>query len=289
MKIAITGGLGFVGSNIAKRFALDHEITVIDDLSFGSLENIPKDCSIQIKRFQEADFDEYDILIHCATSNIIYAQDHPIETFMNNANDTIQLFERFKGYIIYTSTASVYGDAQNLPTKESDDIKVSNAYDASKRCAEKFLQLRGNYTTLRLSNVYGPGQLASNPYCGVIGRFIEDIANDKQITIFDDGMQTRDFTYIDDVVNAVALCLDTNFDAEINISGGEETSVEQLSHYLHYLLDKPICAKYVGGRSIDSIQRRWLDCTNAELLLGWRPLTTLKEGLKQTINESKAL
>ena len=289
MKIAITGGLGFVGSNIAKRLAPEHETTIIDDLSFGSLDNITKNCAIQMARFQDVDFEDYDILIHCATSNIIYAQDHPIETFKNNAIDTIELFERFKGYIIYTSTASVYGQQKSLPTKECAELYFSNAYDVSKYVAEIYLRMRGNYTTLRLSNVYGSGQLPSNPYCGVIGRFIDDVINQRELTIYNTGMQTRDFTYIDDVVDAIELCLETNFDAEINISGGEEISVEQLSTYIHMILDEPIRARYIEGRSIDGITRRWLDCHNAEMLLGWKPKTRLKQGLKKTINESKAL
>lgn len=285
-KIILTGACGFVGSNISNRlFGLEYETLNIDDLSFGNKKNMRT-------QFLEAGFEDlseqqlsgFDILIHCATSNIIYAMAHPIETFQNNATNTIKLFQKFKGKIIYTSTASVYGQVDVIPTPEEAEIKTNNAYDQSKYIAELFLQQRGNYTTLRLSNVYGINQWADNPYCGVMGRLINNILNGESVKINGNGKQTRDYTFVDDVVDAIMLSIQQESkNTEINIATGKETSINELVDTIVNLTDKTALKKYIESRKIDGITRRCLDIKKAEQLLGWESKTSLEEGIKKTI------
>jgi len=285
MKICITGGAGFVGSNIAGRLKGDHQVTIVDDLSFGSIENTHAGVHNKIRGFETLDkLDHYDLLIHCACANIIYAQDHIIETFKINTQYTIELFKRFKGPIIYTSTASVYGQADMFPTPEAAPQKTYNAYDQSKYAAELALQIRGNYTTLRLSNVYGINQRPDNPYSGVISKFIDAAIKGEPMQIYGDGHDTRDYTYITDVVDAVEQIIKHGpYNDTFNISGGEEVSSEQLAAYICFLMDKPMLVEYVERRGIDAITRRWLDSRKAKKIISWEPSVKLKYGLKNTI------
>jgi len=286
--IIVTGAAGFIGSNIAGVLAkAGHDVVAVDDLSFGNPVNIPDGVS-----FIKQDFanvlpqggGQNDILVHCATSNIIYAQDFPLETFINNAVKTIELFRRFRGKIVYTSTSSVYGDAKEFPTPEGAPMKTYNAYDTSKRIAEMYLSLRGEYTTLRLSNVYGKNQLSSNPYCGIIGKLIYCALNNKTFHIYGNGNDTRDYTYIDDVVEALqkAIFQGSKF-TEINIGTGEETSVNELIRLVSHLTGKTIHAVTVDKRGIDNIGRRCLDVGMAFRTIGWKPKTHIGEGLMKTI------
>lgn len=289
--IIITGACGFVGSNIVKRLVKEkYQTNNVDNLSFGNLSNL-QDIVIRNRDFNDLDdyeLNQSDILIHCATSNIIYAMNKPIKTFQNNATNTIKLFQRFKGKIIYTSTASVYGQADVIPTIEDADIRTNNAYDQSKYIAELFLQQRGNYTTLRLSNVYGINQRADNPYCGVIGKLIDNVLHNQSVKINGDGNQTRDYTFVDDVVKAVMVAAKTNsLNTEINIASGQETSILQLINKISEIINYKVSIRHIEPRRIDGIERRCLSIKKAAQLLGWAPQTSLEEGIKKTIQWMK--
>lgn len=283
MKMIITGACGFIGSNLCHKLsAMGINYLAVDDLSFGNENNFPKNNRLLKCEFSdlESSLEETDILIHLATSNIIYAMSEPIETFKNNAVETIKLFQRFKGKIVYTSTASVYGNAESFPTKEDEEVKLSNAYDSSKYIAELFLRERGNFTTLRLSNVYGRFQDATSPYCGILGKFVDKYLEGKPLTIYGNGTATRDYTYVEDVVNAMLLAIDRlPCNTEINIATGVETSVLELAEMINE--DNDI--EKLPSRSIDAIQRRCLDISLAEKLLGWKPKTDIATGIKKLI------
>lgn len=289
-KILLTGACGFVGSNIAKRLVSDgYNCINVDNFSFGNKKNtlnIPVR-NTDFKNLTESELNKFDILIHCATSNIIYAMRKPIQTFQNNATNTIRLFQKFKGRIIYTSTASVYGQASVIPTPEDGEINTNNAYDQSKYIAELFLQQRGNYTTLRLSNVYGVNQRADNPFCGVIGRLVYNALNNQRIRINGDGTQTRDYTYIDDVVDSIMKALvKKSLNTEINIATGRETDILQLIKIINKYIGN-ICRpniKYIDKRKIDGITRRGLSIKKANKLLKWSPDISLEQGIKKTIH-----
>jgi|2_EtaG_2_1085320.scaffolds.fasta_scaffold09456_4 nucleoside-diphosphate-sugar epimerase len=297
-KILLTGGLGFVGSNIVNKLWDKYDIAIVDDLSFGDKRN-DKGYSeyhhlgsefkhLGFEDLRECFLHDFDILIHCATVNINYAINYPIETFKINALKTIELFQRFKGKIIYTSTSSIYGQANELPTKEHSDELVFNAYDQSKLIAEKFLQQRGNFTTLRLSNVYGENQRPDNPYSGVIGKFIYNILRDYRVDIYGDGRSTRDYTYVGDVVDAIEMCIEQDAkNKEYNISGGNEISIILLSKKLALMMDKPLAIKTIPKRKIDKITRRFLDVTLAKDELGWTPSVSFNNGLDRTIKWMK--
>lgn len=281
-KVLVVGGLGFVGTNIVNRLVdLEYDVTSVDDLSFGYLKNHASKSNLNVTCFSllPVDFiNSFDTIIFSYCSNIIYAIDNPVKTFNNNSLKAIECFSKFKGKIIYLSTSSVYGNAENIPTKEDEPVSLRNAYDTSKYIAETFLKYRGDYTTLRLSNVYGEYQRPENPYCGVINRFIHNHLTKKETIIYDGGTDTRDYTYVQDVVSAVIKCVELpSLNTEINIGTGEETSLLDLIELIGITK-----YSFFPGRKIDGITRRCLDISKAKELLDWSPLVGIKEGIEKT-------
>lgn len=298
MRIFCTGVGGFVMSNAynhlhAEKLDMERgDVHGCDNFSFGFTQNIDAHIPFDMedfKNYSENYLNTFDVLIHGATSNIIYSQSNELETFKNNAVNTLKLFQKFKGKIIYLSTASVYNNATVIPTPETYTVHTVNAYDNSKLIAEIYLQERGNYTTLRLSNVYGINQRPDSDFCGVIGRMIYKALRVQPIEIIGDGTSTRDYTFVSDVVEAIVKAVDLPaMNTEINIASQRQFSAIDLVNVIHrqikdaYKLRLPLDI-YIPNRSIDTISRRCLDISKAKELLEWSPEVSLEEGIENTI------
>lgn len=289
MRILITGAAGFIGSNLCNHFdQIGIDYCGVDNLSFGYEDNlINKEnlCKFGFEKMDEVDVNNFDVLVHLACANIIYAQTNQVDTFRHNALNTFHLFRSFKGKIIYTSTSSVYGQADVFPTDENSAIRLSNAYDQSKYLSELYLQLRGNFTTLRLSNVYGNNQRPDHPYSGAVGKFIHCAMQKKPFLINGDGTATRDYTHVSDVLSAIMSAIEKPALWEaVNIGTGRETTGLKLAYMISDEMGVPFNVTFTDNRSIDIIQRRCLDIRKAERLLSWHPKVKLENGLKLTIN-----
>lgn len=285
--IIVTGAAGFIGSNIAKKLCQEgaEEIIAIDNLMFGYRKNVIPGVTLLEEDFENIPYrcKEKDTLIHCATSNIIYSMNNQVETFKNNALKTMRLFRSFPGKIIYLSTSSVYGNADEVPIRESSEIRLTNAYDTSKYIAEVYLEERGNYTILRLTNTYGENQRPENPYCGVVGRLIGCSITGETFYINNDGNDTRDYVYVGDIVDGVIRAYDRrSTNTEINLGTGFETSVNDLVSRVEEISGREIKRTHQPGRNIDTISRRCIDARKAQYYLGWIPTTMLQTGLIKT-------
>jgi len=292
--VYITGISGFIGSNIAnKLFADGYTVEGCDNLKFGYAENLNE--NIKWHNISVADVDygyvnSFDCLVIAHCDNLPYSVEHPIETFKTNSLDTINLINKYKGDIVYLSTSSTYGMADEFPTKENADDKCTNAYDTSKLLVEKYLEAVGGYTTLKLTNVYGKFQRSTNPYCGVLGKFIQNGFNNEPMNIFGDGSSTRDYTHVSDVIEAVKTTIDSKpLEENINIGTQIETSTKQLAQIVSSAFDKLTNIRNMSERSIDTIvKRRCLDITKAKELLGWTPTIDLEAGIRLTIEWMKS-
>ncbi len=294
-QVLITGALGFVGSNLCEFFQSksSYQVTGCDNLQFGTEENKVERVIYHLKSFEEYSSRElsmYDIIIHAATCNIIFAQAEPAHTVLINDVATAELFSRIApgSQIIYLSTASVYGDAARQPITEDTPIQLNNVYAMTKYAGERHLaKLHINYTILRLSNVYGKYQRSENPYCGVIGRLMECAMTDKDFTVFGDGSATRDYTHVSDVCRAVEAAIKSpNARKEtINIATGNDKNVMQLIQMIKNIPGvADFDVKHHDLRSIDTVKRRCLSPSMAKLKMGWEPQITLYIGLEKTLH-----
>ena len=301
-KILITGGAGFLGSQLVKKMLpISDHIYIIDDLSTGNPHSIPKDPkitfhheSITNEEILEQVLPNIDYVFHLACKNLVLSYGNIQDDFQTNMHGSLLLLQKTQQLqpnlkrFVYTSTASVYGDATDLPTLETyHNIKLP--YSASKFGAEHYCHVYHHIykfpvTILRLSNVYGPGQLISNPYCGVVAKFFDAAMHDEPLTIFGDGTQTRDFTYIEDALNAIKL-VSTNDRAlghVYNVATQKETSVIELAKEISNVTGmKNAKLRFEPKRSVDVVQRR---CLNNALIrdLGWECSNDLHSGLSKT-------
>ena len=305
-KVLITGGLGFVGHNLVKSLVNDWqcEVTVVDNCLNSSPtvlgEMLKKIKFIRVSVLDDEFYsliDEAEYLFHLACVQIAHSGKDPVLDMRVNAESTLRILEHLRTNnserflrFIYTSSASVYGSSKNLPCREDGVTKVLSQYAATKLLGEQYtLMYEKLYNiptvSVRYSNVYGLGQTPRNPYCGVIGKFIDNALQSKDLPIFGDGQQTRDYTYISDAVDATILAaVHPAANGEVfNIGTGIETTVLQLAKLIQGIAGTKIEITHLPERDIDNIRRRYMDIENIHTQLGWAPSITVEEGLKKTI------
>jgi len=299
-KVLVTGGAGFIGSNLVKGLVSEGaEVTVLDDFFTGDYRLL-NPLTISLVKGSVTDYHtvdalvkDADIVFNLAARNIIVSTSNPGEDFNVNIGGMLNILIAARKHgierIVYTSSASVYGNPKHLPINEDEGFVILNPYAASKASAEHYcMAFWESYevpvTILRYSNVYGPHQSAHNPYCGVISKFFDSLLSDLPMEIHGDGEQTRDFTFVGDAVEATLLAsISQRAIGEVfNIGTGKETSINKLSESIEDIADKNIGAKYIDRRDIDNLYRRVLNIEKSRRILRWTPMTSLKVGLYAT-------
>ena len=306
-KILVTGGLGFVGHNLVKTLVSEYScnVIVVDDCSNSRPEILGETIDkVDFRKLSVLDQEnflpllkEINFIFHLACKQISASGSDPLLDLQVNAQSTLEMleyirnndlpeFERF----VYTSSCSVYGSYKNLPASEDGVTKVLSNYAATKLLGENYTMIYGtNYDIpvgcVRYSNVYGLGQTPTNPYCGVLGKFIHNALTGQALTIIGDGEQTRDYTYIDDAVNATILAaVHPRALGEVyNVGTSIETSVNELAELIAEL-NPTVEITTVAERDIDNIRRRSVDIENIHQSLGWAPEWNVKRGIEATYN-----
>ncbi|MEE8577036.1 MAG: NAD-dependent epimerase/dehydratase family protein, partial [candidate division Zixibacteria bacterium] len=263
-RILVTGGAGFIGSNLTARLVRSGgDVIVLDDLFTGELANIDPDIQYEFVEGSVADDDlvcklvaRVDMIAHLAARNIIVSTKNPRSDYAVNIGGTLNLLLAARDSkierMVYTSSASVYGNPRIIPITEDERPHTFSPYAVSKLAGENYCHaFYETYDTpvcsVRYSNVYGPNQNPKNPYGGVIAKFMEAISNDEAPRLHGDGEQTRDFTYVDDAVEATLLAL-SSAKAEgsvFNLGTGTETKVIELVRILCRLMEKDIVPEHL--------------------------------------------
>ena len=304
MSVLVTGGAGFIGSHIVDKLVntIGDKVYIIDDLSNGRKENINKKsvfhktniCNGLEKIFKN----NIDIVIHSAANiSVKNSVSNPIEDAKTNILGSLNILENCRKYnvkkIIYlNSGGAIVGDARYFPTDEKHPTDPIAPYGVSKHTVEHYLEIYRKlyglkYTSLRLSNIYGPRQ-SSDSEGGVIAIFIENLLKNKFVEIYGDGKQTRDFLFVEDVADASIVSIKNGHNNCFNISTGKETSIMDLFNLIKKLTNSKSDAVKKEARKGD-IKRSVLDCKKADKILGWKAKTTLEQGLKKTINYYRSL
>ena len=300
-RVLVTGGAGFVGCNLVARLIEEGaRVTVLDDLFTGRRENLPErglefvKGSVCDAPLVERLVGANPVVFHCAARNIVVSTRNPREDFETNIGGTLNvlLAARASGAerVIYTSSTSVYGNPRYLPINEDDRLSALTPYAVSKLAGENytiaFYESYGlNTTAVRYSNIYGPGQDAANPYCGVVAKFVEAMLDGKAPLIHGDGSQSRDFTFVADAVEATLLAATSEraVGEVFNVGTGIETAVNQLAALLLQITGARVQPEHIDRRDVDNIRRRVVSIEKTRRVLRWVPEITLEEGLRRTV------
>ena len=290
----VTGGCGFIGSHLADNLIkLNFEVVVIDNLSVGRRENISHLNENSQFTFVDADISNFDLIepffkganwvFHLAAlADIVPSIENPTEYYNSNVNGTFNVLQACRKHkikkIIYAGSSSCYGIPDEYPTKETAPIHPEYPYALTKNLGEQLVMhwcklYNLPAISLRFFNVYGPRARTSGTYGAVFGVFLAQKLANKPFTVVGDGNQTRDFTFVSDVVNAIIAAAESDLSGEvINIGSNNTYSINRLVELL--------------GGEITYIPKRpgepdctWADITKATQLLDWEPKVSLEEGV----------
>ncbi|MBI3075460.1 MAG: SDR family oxidoreductase [Deltaproteobacteria bacterium] len=307
-QVLVTGGAGFIGSHLAQRLLeLGHRVVILDDFSSGRPEKltplqdaggerlrvIPGDI-LDPQPLAEAMRGTTHVLHQAAIASVARSLEQPVEVTRANVIGTLKVLEAARDArvrrVVVASSSSVYGDGVSLPVREEAEPAPISPYGVSKLAAELyarlFHQLYGLETVaLRYFNVFGPRQDPASEYAAVIPRFITAVLRHQPPVVHGDGEQTRDFTYVENVVQANLLALEApGASGEVfNIGCGTAVSLNELLAALRLLTGRPIQPTHGPPRPGD-IRHSLADITRARRLLGYQPAVSFREGLARTLD-----
>jgi UDP-glucose 4-epimerase len=295
MRIVVTGGAGFIGSHLVERLLGEgDEVTVLDNLSNGRLDNLSPVASHPALKFEQVDVSDHgglgsffagvDGVFHLAgLADIVPSIKKPLDYHQANVNGTISVLEAARtagvGKFIYAASSSCYGIPDSYPTPETAEARPQYPYALTKYLGEQLVLHWGQVyglpvSSLRLFNVYGPRSRTSGAYGAVFGVFLAQKLAGKPFTVVGDGTQTRDFTYVSDVVDAFVRAARSSVSGStLNVGSGQTYSINRLVQLL-------------GDGEIAYIPKRpgEPDCTFADTReigkeLGWTPKVSLEAGV----------
>jgi UDP-glucose 4-epimerase len=304
LKLLVTGGAGFVGSHFVEMYSHENEITVIDDLSNGTLGNI-KDVRKRI-RLLTVDVSKPTVprmlktgkvegIIHLACHPRSFSFKNPtrdVEVNLRATMNVLELARQHDAKLVFTSNSGIYGDPQYLPMDEQHPVNCKTPYDVNKYASE--LQMRtyrmqyGLRTVVcRLATVYGPRQRVNEKlgWRPVVATFLEYLTQGKRPVVFGDGNQTRDLIYVKDVADGLMKAFNsTHADGEVfNLSTGTETSINTLMGMVTDILGQSVEAEH-GPPSVGDLRRMCCSNEKAKKVFGFEIRYPLKEALREYIN-----
>jgi nucleoside-diphosphate-sugar epimerase len=302
MRYLVTGGAGFIGSNTVDELVRrGHSVVVLDDLSGGKEDNLAevrnkitfiKGSISDIEIIRRAIF-EADYVIHLAArTSVPFSMKDPIETNRINIDGTLNVLVAARDAkvkrVVFAASSSAYGETPTLPKVESMEPQPISPYGVTKFVGELYLQTFGRCyglenVCLRYFNIFGPRQDPSSQYSGVMAKFCTAFLEETEPVIFGDGTQSRDFTYVDNAVQANLLACEAHAASGrvFNVGTGDRINLNQVVEALGRISGKPMKARYDPPRDGD-IRDSQADISRARAVLGYEPTVALEEGLQRT-------
>jgi UDP-glucose 4-epimerase len=302
-RILVTGGAGFIGSNLCEKLLEEgHYVSSLDNLATGRMENIQSYKDNKNYEFTRGSITDYDLLkklfsdtdyvLHqAAIPSVQRSVENPGASHEANVDGTFNVLLAAKDTgikkVVYAASSSAYGDTPTLPKREDMTPNPKSPYAVTKLTGEyycrAFTEVYGLKTiALRYFNVYGPRQNPKSEYAAVIPRFITKILNEESPTIYGDGTQTRDFTYVKDVVSANIKAMESNASGIYNIAYGKRISLNELAGKINKYTGKNVKPLYDKPRTGD-VKDSLADITQAKEKLGYYPKYDIDIGLQETI------
>lgn len=303
MKVLVTGGAGFIGSHVVEEHVNSgDQIIIVDDFSMGKWENIPKSGAVTVYEKSITDYkfiekllieEKFDVIyLLAAIASVADTIERPFESHLVNQEANLVILETIRTNklsvqrIIFASSAAVYGNLPKVPKEESDPVLPDTAYAIDKYATERFVLAYSHLyqiptVAFRFFNVYGPRQNPKSPYSGVLSIAANALKNDSVFKVFGDGLQTRDFVYVKDVVQALQLGMrnDDMIGQVFNVATGHARSLNETLALLETAAQRHFKLEYLDPRvgdikyssaQIDKIQS-----------YGYQPKFNLNRGLQQ--------
>ena len=304
----VTGGAGFIGSNLARSLVkLGADVKIIDNFSTGKRRNIYdfKKMGIEIFNLDITNEEETEfcynsldfVFHHAAIASVPYSVKFPEKSRSNNVGGIISVLRNSSKMgidkVVFASSSSVYGDTDEVPTGEKVKLSPQSPYARQKRegellCKDYSKSNKIKTTSLRYFNVFGPYQDPDSEYSAVIPKFIKSAIDNEDLLIFGDGSSTRDFVFVEDVIqsNLLSVFLESSDCEEINIAGGQKITISNLAKLIIEVTGSKSQVVHVRPRNGD-ILHSVADITKANEILGYNPHFSLEEGLLKTVEYFK--
>lgn len=295
-RVLVTGGTGFIGSNLANALAADNDVIVVDNGYLGTESNLDPAVRYEERDVLEADLPtDVDVVFHLAArSSYAMHEEDPVRGATVNVSGFVNVVEQARrdgcDTVVYASTSSIYG-SQTEPCPEDMSVTVNTGYEASKLARERYAEYFSNHYGLSLAGMrlfsvyqgYGGAEEHKGEYANVIAQFADDVAHGRSPELYGDGTQTRDFTHVDDVVRGLIAAADNRLDGVYNLGTGDAYSFNTVVERLNDVLDTDVEPAYVENPIPEEVyvEDTCADCSRIRASTGWEPEIDLEAGLRR--------
>jgi UDP-glucose 4-epimerase len=293
-RVLVTGGAGFIGSNLAGHLAADNDVIALDDLHLGTPSNLPD--AVEFVEGSVLDDDlptDVDVLFHLAAySSYTMAEDEKREATRVNVEGFLNAVEQARrdgcSTVVYASTSSIYG-TRTEPSPEDLPVEAQTCYEASKLARERYGEYLSNHYDLSCAGMrffsvyqgYGGAEAHKGEYANTVAQFADSVASGEAPVLYGDGTQTRDFTHVDDVVRGLELAADERLDGVYNLGTGESYSFNETVALINDALGTDVEPEYVENPLPVYVHDTRADPTRIREATGWEPRIGFPEGVER--------
>jgi UDP-glucose 4-epimerase len=293
-RVLVTGGAGFIGSNLANHLATDNDVIAVDDCYLGTPENLAND--VEFVNMSVVDDElptDVDVVFHLAAlSSYAMHEEDPAQGARVNVEGFVNTIEQARqdgcDTVVYATTSSIYGD-RTEPSPETMSVKARTGYEASKLARERYAEYFHNFHEMTLAGMrffsvyqgYGGAEEHKGEFANTVAQFTDKIANGERPELFGDGTQTRDFTHVDDVVRACELAADHELQGIYNVGTEASYSFNEMIELINDELGTDIEPKYIENPLAEYVHDTMADYSKLHEATGWEPTISFEEGVSR--------